>query len=180
MSCHIGELWLPKIWYFRNRLIAFETIYQSFTKFAHKFKDLSRIIAIDYGTKRTGIAVTDPGQMIASPMETVASHELMLYLEEYFKKEEVGILVVGHPTKTDGSDSESMRPLRFFVQAFKKRFPGVGVEWMDERFTSKMAMEAMVTGGMKKSERRVKGNIDKISASLILQSWMERRNNMRP
>lgn len=139
---------------------------------------MGRIIAIDYGTKRTGIAVTDPGQMIASPMETVATHELMLFLEEYFRKEEVEILVVGHPTRTDGSDSESMRPLRFFVQAFKKRFPTMKVEWMDERFTSKMAVDAMVAGGMKKSDRREKGNIDKISASLILQSWMERRNNI--
>ena len=121
--------------------------------------------------------MTDPGQMIASPMETVATHELMHFLEEYFRKEVVKTLVVGHPTKTDGTDSESMRPLRFFVQAFKKRFPTVAVEWMDERFTSKMAMDAMIRGGMKKSERRVKGNIDKISASLILQSWMERQNN---
>ncbi|MDX2431363.1 MAG: Holliday junction resolvase RuvX [Bacteroides sp.] len=139
---------------------------------------MSRIIAIDYGTKRTGIAVTDPGQIIASPMETVPTHELMVFLEEYFKKEDVETMVVGHPTKTDGSDSESMRPLRFFVQAFKKRMPTMRVEWMDERFTSKMAMDAMVAGGMKKSDRRVKGNVDKISASLILQSWMERRNNL--
>jgi len=139
--------------------------------------DLSRIVAIDYGTKRTGVAVTDPGQMIATPMETVASHELMVFLEKYFIKEEVETLVVGLPVRTDGSDSESMRPLRFFVQAFKKRFPAIGVEWMDERFTSKMAMDAMVAGGMKKSDRRVKGNIDKISASLILQSWLERQNN---
>jgi len=139
---------------------------------------LGRIIAIDYGTKRTGIAVTDPGQIIASPMETVPTHELMVFLEEYFKKEVVETLVVGHPTQTDGSDSESMRPLRFFVQAFIKRFPDMRVEWMDERFTSKMAVDAMLTGGMKKSQRRVKGNIDKISASLILQSWMERRNNI--
>ena len=122
--------------------------------------------------------MTDPGQIIASPMETVATHELMLYLEDYFKKEEVGTMIVGHPTQRDGSDSESMKPLRFFIQAFRKRFPGVRVEWMDERFTSKMAMDAMVAGGMKKADRRMKGNVDKISASLILQSWMERRNNL--
>ncbi|MCP4310427.1 MAG: Holliday junction resolvase RuvX [Bacteroidetes bacterium] len=139
---------------------------------------MGRIIAIDYGTKRTGIAVTDPGQMIASPMETVATHELMVFLEEYFRKEEVETMVVGHPIRTDGTDSESMKPLRFFVQAFKKRFPAMVVEWMDERFTSKMAVDAMVAGGMKKSDRKVKGNIDKISASLILQSWMERKNNL--
>ena len=138
---------------------------------------MGRILAIDYGTKRTGLAVTDPGKMIASPMETVATHELMNFLDDYFKKEEVETLVVGHPTKQDGSDSQSMKPLRFFVQAFRKRFPKIRVEWMDERFTSKMAMEAMVAGGMKKSDRRVKGNVDKVSAALILQSWMKRKNN---
>jgi putative Holliday junction resolvase len=151
---------------------------KKFSNFAAKIFDLGRIIAIDYGTKRTGVAVTDPGQLIASPMETVLSHELMVFLEKYFIKEDVETLVVGHPIQTDGSDSESMRPLRFFVQAFKKRFPSKRVEWMDERFTSKMAMDAMIAGGMKKSQRRVKGNIDKISASLILQSWMERQNNL--
>ena len=141
-------------------------------------KNLGRIVAIDYGTKRTGIAVTDPGQMIASPLETVFTHELMNFLDDYFRKEEVEVLVVGHPTRTDGRDSESMKPLRFFVLAYKKRFPQIPVEWMDERFTSKMAMDALVAGGMKKSDRRVKGNIDKVSAALILQSYLERRNNL--
>jgi putative Holliday junction resolvase len=134
---------------------------------------------MDYGTKRTGLAVTDPGQMIASPLETVLTHELMVYLQKYFEKEEVETMVVGHPVKQDGTDSESMKPLRFFVQAFKKRFPEIRVEWMDERFTSKLAMEAMIEGGMKKADRRKKGNLDKISASIILQSWMERENNLR-
>jgi putative Holliday junction resolvase len=133
---------------------------------------------MDYGTKRTGLAVTDPGQMIASPLETVLTHELMVYLQKYFEKEEVETMVVGHPVKQDGTDSESMKPLRFFVQAFKKRFPEIRVEWMDERFTSKLAMEAMIEGGMKKADRRKKGNLDKISAAIILQSWMERENNL--
>jgi len=122
--------------------------------------------------------VTDPGQMIASPLETVFTHELMNFLDDYFRKEEVEVLVVGLPIRTDGRESESMKPLRFFVQAFKKRFPQIVVAWMDERFTSKMAMDAMVAGGMKKSDRRVKGNIDKVSAALILQSYLERRNNL--
>ena len=134
---------------------------------------------MDYGTKRTGLAVTDPGQMIASPLETVLTHELMKYLQEYFEKEDVETMVVGHPVKLDGTDSESLKPLRFFVQAFKKRFPVIRVEWMDERFTSKMAMDAMIEGGMKKVDRRKKGNLDKISAAIILQSWMERENNLR-
>lgn len=140
---------------------------------------LGRIIAIDYGTKRTGLAVTDPGQMIASPMETVPTHELMSYLQAYFEKERVDLLVVGHPRQMDHSDSESMKQIRFFVGAFKKRFPEIPVEWMDERFTSRLAMDAMITGGMKKSERKVKGNVDRISAALILQSFLERRNNLK-
>lgn len=150
-----------------------------YSNFAAKLMSLGRILAIDYGTKRTGVAVTDPGKMIASPLETVATHELMHFLEAYFETEEVEAFVVGHPVKLDQTDSESMRPLRFFVQAFRKRFPEIRVEWMDERFTSKMAMDALVAGGMKKSDRRVKGNVDKVSAALILQTWMERENNLR-
>ena len=140
---------------------------------------LGRIVAIDYGTRRTGLAVTDPGQMIASPMETVPTHELMSYLQAYFEKEKVDLLVVGHPRQMDYSESEVMKQIRFFVAAFKKRFTAVPVEWMDERFTSKMAMDALIAGGMKKSDRRVKGNIDKVSAALILQSFLEKRNNMQ-
>lgn len=138
-----------------------------------------RIIAIDYGTKRSGVAVTDPAQMIASPMDTVPTHELMSYLDSYFKKEQVGLLVVGHPRQMDYSESESMKQIRFFVAAFKKRFREVDVEWMDERFTSQMALDAMIKGGMKKSKRRVKGEVDRVSAAIILQSFLEKRNNMR-
>jgi len=140
---------------------------------------LGRIIAIDYGTKRTGLAVTDPGQMIASPMETVPTHELMNYLQAYFEKEQVDLLVVGHPRQMDYSDSEAMKQIRFFVGAFKKRFQEIPVEWMDERFTSRLAMDAMISGGMKKSDRKLKGNVDRISAALILQSFLERRNNLK-
>ena len=138
---------------------------------------MGRILAIDYGTRRTGIAVTDQGQIIASPLETVLTHELMLYLEAYFAKEKVETMVVGRPRKLDNTESESMKPIQFFVQAFKKRFTQIQVEWMDERFTSKLAMDAMVTGGMKKSERRKKGHLDKVSAAIILQSYLELKNN---
>lgn len=147
--------------------------------FVSKIRHLGRIIAIDYGTKRTGVAVTDPGQMIASPVETVPSHELMNYLQTYFAREQVELLVVGHPRQMDYSESESMKQIRFFVDAFKKRFTEIPVEWMDERFTSKMALDAMIAGGMKKSDRRVKGQVDKVSAALILQSFLEKRNNLR-
>jgi len=140
---------------------------------------LGRIVALDYGNKRTGVAVTDPGQMIASPLETVLTHELMHFLQSYFEKEQVELLVVGHPRQMDHSNSESLKQIRFFVQAFKKRFPEISVEWVDERFTSKMAMDAMVAGGMKKSERKVKGNLDKVSAAIILQTFLEQKNNLR-
>jgi putative Holliday junction resolvase len=138
-------------------------------------KNLGRILAIDYGNKRTGLAVTDPGQMIASPLETVFTHELMNFLQAYFEKELVDLLVVGHPRQMDYSDSESLKQIRFFVQAFKKRFEKIPVEWVDERFSSKLAMDAMITGGMKKSDRRLKGNIDKVSAAIILQSYLEKK-----
>ena len=137
-----------------------------------------RIVAIDYGSRRTGVAVTDPGQIIATPLETVATHELMHFLESYNREEGIELLVVGHPRKPDHSESEVIKQIRFFVQAFKKRFQGIRVEWMDERYTSRMATEALRAGGMKKKERRVKGHVDKVSASLILQSYLERRNNM--
>ena len=143
--------------------------------FARKIKDLGRILAIDYGTKRTGVAVTDQGQMIASPLETVSTHELMNFLKDYFDKERVDLLVVGLPRQMDNSDSESLKQIRFFVQAFKKRFNEIPVEWVDERFTSRMAMDAMITGGMKKQERKAKGNLDKVSAAIILQSYLEKK-----
>lgn len=119
--------------------------------------------------------MTDPGQMIASPLETVATHELMNFLRDYFEKELVDLLVVGLPRQMDHSDSESLKQIRFFVQAFKKRFEKIPVEWVDERFSSKMAMDAMVQGGMKKKDRKVKGNLDKVSAAIILQSYLEKK-----
>ena len=141
-------------------------------------KDSGRIIAIDYGNRRCGLAVTDPGQVIATPLVTVPTHELMQFLERYMDEESVEMVVVGHPRKPDHTDSEVMKQIRFFVQAFKKRFKGVRVEWMDERYTSSMAEKALREGGMKKHERRLKENVDKVSASLILQSFLELRNNM--
>jgi putative Holliday junction resolvase len=134
---------------------------------------LGRILAIDYGSKRSGVAVTDPGQRFASPLETVLSHELMNFLQEYVEKEPVDLLVVGQPRQMDHTASESMKQIRFFVQAFKKRFAGIPVKWVDERFTSKLAMDALIVGGMKKSERRAKGNLDKVSAAIILQSYLD-------
>lgn len=138
---------------------------------------MGRYLSIDYGTKRCGIAVTDPLKMIASGIDTVASHDLMIYLEAYFKKEDVECVVVGKPMKMDDTPSESFIHVQRFVQAFKKRFPEMRVAWMDERFSSKMAVQAMVDGGMKLKERKKKENIDKISAAIILQSFLEEENN---
>lgn len=138
---------------------------------------MGRILAIDYGTKRTGIAVTDPGQIIASPLDTVVTHELMHFLESYFKSEMVEMVVVGYPRKMDNSESDSMKYIRYFVAAFRKRFPEIPVKWMDERFTSKMAMDSMIEGGIKRSDRLVKATVDKISASLILQTYLESKHS---
>ena len=140
---------------------------------------MGRIIAIDYGSKRSGIAVSDPGKMLASPLDTVPTHDLMSFLESYFKNEEVELLVVGYPRKMDHSDSDSMKLIRFFVQAFKKRFASVPVKWVDERFTSSLAADALYRGGMKKKDRRIKGQLDKVSAALILQTYLEQQNNPR-
>lgn len=118
--------------------------------------------------------------MIASGLETVASHELMLYLDSYFQKELVECVIFGKPMKTDDTPSESYIYVVRFVQAFKKRFPEMRVEWMDERYTSKLAVQAMVDGGMKLKDRRKKENIDKISAAIILQSFLEQENNIVP
>ena len=119
------------------------------------------------------MAVSDPGKLIASPLATVATHELMKFLQDYTEREAVELLVVGLPRQMDHTESGSLKQIRFFVQAFKKRFPKIPVEWVDERFTSKMARDALVQGGMKKSERREKGHLDKVSAALILQSYLE-------
>lgn len=138
---------------------------------------MGRILALDYGTKRTGLAVTDPEQMIAFPLETVSTHELMNFLQAYFEREQVVLVVVGYPRQMDYSESESMKHIRFFVAAFRKRFKDIPVEYMDERFTSSLAREALLSGGMKKSDRQKKGQVDRVSAALILQSFLEKRNN---
>jgi len=138
---------------------------------------MGRYLAIDYGSKRCGIAVSDPSQMIAYGLETVASHDLMKFLDGYFQKEAVECVVVGKPMREDHQPSESFIHVERFVRAFKKRFPTMKVAWEDERFTSKMAMKSMVAGGVKKSDRRKKENVDRMSAALILQSFMEQENN---
>ena len=139
---------------------------------------MGRYMAIDFGRKRVGIAVSDPGKRIAQGLTTVPSGEIWNFLDEYLSREEVEVFVVGYPLQASGAQSESMQYIAPFVKKLKKRYSGLEVVYEDERFTSKMAMQAMIDGGMKKKDRRVKGNVDKISATLILQSYMMRREQV--
>lgn len=133
---------------------------------------MGRILAIDYGQKRTGIAVTDPLRIIATPLETVPTHSLLEFLKGYLIKETVDEFVVGLPKTLMNEDSEIAPQVRAFVARLKKAFPEKKVNMVDERFTSSIAMRAMIDGGMKKKDRQVKGNVDKISATIILQSFL--------
>jgi putative Holliday junction resolvase len=134
---------------------------------------MGRILAIDYGKKRTGLAVTDPLRIIATPLETVSTHELMTYLSGYVQKEVVDEFVVGMPKTLKNEDSEIAPLVRAFVERLGKVYPDKKIHLADERFTSRMAMQAMIEGGMKKKDRQVKGNVDKISATIILQSFLQ-------
>ncbi|MGM0668059.1 MAG: Holliday junction resolvase RuvX [Bacteroidota bacterium] len=138
---------------------------------------MGRIIAIDYGRKRTGLAVTDPGRIIASPLETVATANVEEYLKDYLKREKVDAIVIGYPRKMNNQPSELLRELNPFIKRLDKIFEDIDIHLVDERFTSGMAQKAMIEGGMKKSDRQKKENVDKISASLILQSYLEQIKN---
>jgi putative Holliday junction resolvase len=133
---------------------------------------MGRVLAMDYGIKRTGIAVTDPLRIIATPLETVLTKDLLAYLKTYVGREQVDEFVIGMPKNLKNEDSEIAPMVRKFVSVLKETFPGKLVSEVDERFTSSMAHRAMIEGGMKKKDRQVKGNADKISATLILQSFL--------
>ena len=134
---------------------------------------MSRILALDYGKKRTGIAVTDPMQIIASGLTTVATTELMDFLLKYTSQEKVERIVVGHPKQLNNEDSENMKRIVPFVNQLKKKLPDIPVEWVDERFTSVLAHQAMIDGGLKKTARQNKALVDELSATIILQSYLE-------
>lgn len=134
---------------------------------------MGRILAIDYGVKRTGLAVTDPLRIIATALDTVETSGLIEFLKKYFQKESVDEIVIGMPRQLNNQDSETAPAVRKFVGIFKNTFPEKPVNLADERFTSSMAQRVMIEGGMKKKDRQVKGNVDKISATIILQSYME-------
>jgi len=134
---------------------------------------MSRILAIDYGRKRTGLAVTDTLQLIPGGLTTVPSHELLNFLEDYFRKEPVERIVVGLPKQMNNQPSESMKYIEPFVRLLKKKWPEMPVEYYDERFTSVLAHQAMLEGGLKKKDRQNKALVDEISAVIILQSYLE-------
>ncbi|MEO6882895.1 MAG: Holliday junction resolvase RuvX [Bacteroidia bacterium] len=134
---------------------------------------MARIVAIDYGTKRVGIAVTDEFQLIATALTTVHATEILDFLNQYLKTEKVECIVVGEPKQMDNTPSQSAQAVELFIKQLKKKFPEMPIERMDERFTSKMALKTMIDGGSSKKDRRNKETIDKISATIILQSYME-------
>lgn len=136
---------------------------------------MGRVLAIDYGKKRIGLAVTDPLGIIATALETVSSTDLLSYLKTYTQREVVDEFVIGMPKTLKNEDSEIAPLVRKFIQELKNSFPEKPIHEVDERFTSRMAQRTMIEGGMKKKDRQEKGNVDKISAVIILQSFLERQ-----
>lgn len=134
---------------------------------------MARIMAIDYGQKRIGLAVTDEFQIIATGLDTVHVKDIHTYIKDYVNQEPVETFVVGEPTQNDATPSESEKFIVPFINWLRNTFPDIPVERMDERYTSQMAFQAMIDGGLKKKARRNKGLVDKISAVIILQSYLE-------
>ena len=133
---------------------------------------MARILSIDYGKKRTGIAVTDPLQLIAGGLATVSTSELFDWLKAYLAKEPVERIIIGEPKQPNGQPSENLARVQQFVNRWKKAFPEVPIEYYDERFTSVLAHQAMIDGGLKKKARQDKGLVDEISATIILEDYL--------
>ena len=133
---------------------------------------LSRILAIDFGEKRTGIAVTDELQIIASGLTTVPTEELLSFLENYFNEEAVELVIVGEPKRRNNENSAVESSILWFIKKFETKLSNIPLQRVDERFTSKMAFQTMIDGGLKRKQRKDKGLIDKISATIILQSYL--------
>lgn len=134
---------------------------------------MARILCIDYGMKRTGIAVSDPLQIIATGLTTVNSGDLVLFLKDYFKKEEVELIIIGEPKNLDNSDTHATPLVKAIIIKLKKEFPQMQLKTVDERYTSKMAKQAMIEMGMKKKDRRNKRTVDEIAATITLQEYMQ-------
>ncbi|MGL6269781.1 MAG: Holliday junction resolvase RuvX [Chitinophagaceae bacterium] len=137
---------------------------------------MARIISLDYGLKRTGIAVTDPMQIIATGLTTVETQKLMQFLKDYFAKETVELILIGEPKNLDDTDTHATGPVKQFISRLKKNFPQIPIETADERYTSKMATRAMIDMGMKKKDRRNKALVDEIAATMMLQEYLEKIN----
>ena len=140
---------------------------------------MGRILAIDYGRKRVGLAVTDPLKLIANRLATVRAHDVFDFLADYFSKEQVELVVVGYPKTMNDEPSESIRYINPFLKQFQKKFPTVKLELVDERFTSKIAFQTMIDAGLKKKDRQNKGLVDGVSATLILQWYLEQQRNSK-
>ncbi len=136
---------------------------------------MARILCIDYGKKRTGLAVTDPLQIIATALTTVETIELISFLKKYFQSENVELIIIGEPKNLDDSDTHATPLVNTFIKQLKKEFPLIPVEKVDERYTSKLASQAMIEMGMKKKDRQVKGNTDKIAATIMLQEFLRNK-----
>ena len=134
---------------------------------------MGRILAIDYGQKRTGLAVTDPLRIAANPLLTLPTHQLEDWLKDYFTHNQVDEVVIGHPTQLNGQESSSMQYIKPFVQRFHKLFPSMPLYEYDERFTSTIAHQAMILGGMKKKQRQDKAEVDKLAACIILEDYLQ-------
>jgi putative Holliday junction resolvase len=143
-----------------------------------RFKIMARILSIDYGKKRVGLAVTDPGQIIATRLTTVPTHTIFDFLNDYFRKENVEAVVVGYPRQMNNEASEAVRYINPFLKKFQQRWPEIKLELFDERFTSKMALQTMIDGGLKKKQRQDKAMVDAVSATIILQNYLERKRNL--
>lgn len=139
---------------------------------------MDRVIGIDYGRKRSGIAVSDPLGIFASALDTVPGAKLIDYIKKYAQKEHIVRFVVGWPVNLDGRPSEAAGDVKAFLKELSKAFPDIPQSLEDERFTSVLAHRAMIDGGMKSSQRRNKENVDKISAAIILQDWLDRKDRI--
>lgn len=136
---------------------------------------MARILSIDYGKKRTGLAVTDPLQIIAGGLATVATSELFDYLKAYIEREQVEMIVIGEPRQPNGEPSENLARVQQFVNRWRKAMPQVPIQYYDERFTSVLAHQVMLDGGLKKKARQNKGLVDEISATIILEDFLRSR-----
>jgi putative Holliday junction resolvase len=140
---------------------------------------MGRILAIDYGRKRIGLAVTDPMQIFASPLDTVSPKEFDSFIENYLRTEAVDEFVIGYPVQLNNLPSEIVKDINPFIKKLEKRYPEKQIHLADERFTSQMAFRTMIEGGVKKKDRSDKSMVDKISASIILQSFLDKRSHKK-